>query len=131
MTFVQVIDGPGKTKAQLNIPLNYWFSDTFNKTNSVIQLNEKELGTIIAQGYFADITQFAGGMNSYNVSIKPVIKCDIKDNKIRVTYTVPYYSVIRFVGGGILGAMEERYLQNPTRIGHLIVVSPSQRKRTR
>ena len=105
LTFVQVIDAPGKTKDQLYVLLNYWFSATFKDANSVIQLNDKDLGSIIAQGYMEGIAAHAGGMNSYVVNIKPVIKCDLKDNKIRVTYTVPFYSVVRYVGGGWVGAM--------------------------
>lgn len=105
ITYVQVMEAPGKTKEQLYVLLNYWFTATFNDANSVIKLNDKELGTIIAQGYVADIAQHAGGMSAYNVNIRPVIKCDIKDGKVRVTYTVPYYSVNRAVGGGWLGAV--------------------------
>lgn len=105
LTYVQVIDTPGKTKEQLYVLLNYWFTSTFNDANSVIKLNDKELGTIIAQGYVANIAQHMGGVTAYNVSIRPVIKCDIKDNKIRVTYTVPFYTVNRAVGGGWLGAV--------------------------
>ena len=100
LTFVQVIEAPGKTKDQLYVLLNYWFLATFKDANSVIQLNDKDLGSIIAQGYMEGIASHAGGMNSYVVNIKPVIKCDLKDNKIRVTYTVPFYSVVRLVGGG-------------------------------
>lgn len=105
LTFVQVIEAPGKTKEQLYVLLNYWFTATFNDANSVIKLNDKDLGTIIAQGFVEGIAQHTGGANSYNISIKPVIKCDIKDNKIRVTYTVPFYSVVKAVGGGIIGML--------------------------
>lgn len=105
LTLVQVIETPGKTKDQLYVLLNYWFSATFNDANSVIQLNDKELGAIIAQAYMDGIALHTGGMNSYKVNVKPVIKCDIKDNKIRVTYTVPFYSVVRLVGGGWIGAV--------------------------
>lgn len=105
LTFVQVIQAPGKTKDQLYVLLNYWVSATFNDANSVIQLNDKELGTIIAQAYMEGIAQHTGGMNAYKVNIKPVIKCDIKDDKVRVTYTVPFYSVVRMAGGGWVGAM--------------------------
>ena len=105
LTYTQVIEAPSKTKDQLYVLLNYWFSATFNDANSVIQLNDKELGTIIAQGFVEGIAQHTGGMNSYNVHLKPVIKCDIKDGKIRVTYTVPFYTVVKAVGGGIMGAM--------------------------
>ena len=67
LTFVQVIEAPGKTKDQLYVLLNYWFSATFKDANSVIQLNDKDLGSIIAQGYMEGIASHAGGMNSYVV----------------------------------------------------------------
>lgn len=105
LTYVQVIEAEGKDKAQLYVLLNYWFSATFNDPNRVIQLNDKDLGTIIAQGFVEGIAEHMGGVNGYTVSIKPIIKCDIKDGKVRVTYTVPFYSVIRMVGGGLLGAL--------------------------
>lgn len=104
ITCTQIMPAPGKTKDQLYVLLNYWFTATFNDANSAIKLNDKELGTIIAQGYVENIAAHAGGMNSYYVSLRPVIKCDIKDEKVRVTYTIPYYTVIKMVGGGILSA---------------------------
>ena len=85
--------------------LNYWFTATFNDANSVIKLNDKESGVIIASGYMADIAGHAGGTNSYNVSIKPVIRVDIKEGKIRVTYSIDHYDVIVLAGGGIIGAL--------------------------
>ncbi|MCD7713432.1 MAG: DUF4468 domain-containing protein [Prevotella sp.] len=102
LTYVQVIEAPGKTKEDLYVLLNYWYTSTFNDANCVINQNDKELGSIIAQGYVANIAQHSGGMNSYNVSIQPIIKCDIKDEKVRVTYTVPYYTVVKDVGGGMV-----------------------------
>ena len=90
ITYTQVIPAEGKTKEQLYVLLNYWFTATFNDANSVIKLNDKELGTIIAQGYVESIAQHAGGTNSYNVNLRPVIKSDIKDNKVLVTYTIPF-----------------------------------------
>ena len=105
LTFSQVIPVEGKTKEQLYVMLNYWFTSTFNDANSVINLNDKELGTIIAQGYVGSIAQHAGGTSSYDVSIKPVIKCDIKEGKVRITYTVPFYSVVRMIGGGWMSAV--------------------------
>lgn len=105
ITYVQVIEAPGKTKDQLYVLLNYWFTSTFNDANSVIKLNDKELGTIIAQGYVADIAQHTGGTSTYDLSIRPVIKCDIREGKVRVTYTVPFYSVVKMIGGGWMSAL--------------------------
>jgi hypothetical protein len=105
LTYVQVIDCGEQTKDQLYVKMNYWFTATFNDANSVIKLNDKESGEIISTGYVADIAGHAGGMNSYIVSIRPIIKVDIKDKKIRVTYTVQDYEVTKMIGGGIMGAM--------------------------
>jgi hypothetical protein len=73
ITYTQVIPAVGRSKDQLYVILNYWFTGTFNDANSVIQLNDKDLGTIIAQGYVSGIAHHAGGMSNYNVSIKPII----------------------------------------------------------
>lgn len=105
LTYVQIIECENKTKDQLYVILNYWVTASFNDANSVIQLNDKELGCIIAQGYLSDIAGHMGGMNAYDVSVKPIIKMDIKDNKVRVTYTVQNYDVIVLSGGGIMGAV--------------------------
>lgn len=105
LTCVQVIPADGKTKDQLYVILNYWFASTFNDANSVIKLNDKELGIIIAKGYVANIAQHLGGTSAYNVNIEPVIKCDIKDGKVRVTYTIPFYTVNRIIGRGWLSIL--------------------------
>lgn len=105
LTYIQVIDCGSQTKEQLYVILNYWVTASFNDANSVIQLNDKELGCIIAQGYISDIAGHIGGMNSYDVSVRPIIKIDIKDGKIRVTYTVQNYDAIILAGGGIMGAI--------------------------
>lgn len=104
LTYEQVIQVPDKTASQLYVILNYWYTTTFNDANAVIKLNDKELGCIIGQGYVEGIAAHTGGTNSYVVNIRPVIKTDIKDGRVRVTYTVPAYNVVKLNGGGILGA---------------------------
>lgn len=105
LTYVQVIDCGTSTKEQLYITLNYWFTATFNDANSVIKLKDKDAGVIIAEGYVKDIASHIGGMNAYNISIRPIIKVDIKDYKIRVTYTVQCYEVEKTHGGGIISIL--------------------------
>lgn len=114
ITYTQIIPAEGQTKDQLYVILNYWFATTFNDANSVIQLNDKDLGTIIAKGYVGSIAQHIGAINSYIVNIEPIIKCDIKDNKVRITYTVPFYSVTVFKEGGWFGIMDD---SNPYIVG--------------
>ncbi|RGN35343.1 DUF4468 domain-containing protein [Bacteroides oleiciplenus] len=105
LTYVQVIECGEQTKEQLYVALNYWFTATFNDADAVIQLNDKESGVIIGKGFISGIASHTGGMNSYVISIHPIIRVDIKDGKIRVTYTVQNYDVNKYVGGGIMGAI--------------------------
>lgn len=105
ISLVEVIPAEGKTQEELYVLLNYWFTATFNDANAVIKLNDKELGSIIASGYVDGIAYHTGGANRYKVDLRPVIKCDIKDEKVRVTYTVPFYPVTVSSGGGIMGVM--------------------------
>lgn len=105
LTYVQVIDCGISTKEQLYVMLNYWFTATFNDANSVIKFNDKDSGVIIAEGYVSNIAGHMGGTNAYNVNIHPIIKVDIKDKKIRVTYSIQYYDVEKSAGGGIMGVI--------------------------
>lgn len=106
LTFTQIIEAPNKTKEQLYILLNYWYSATFNSGKAVIQLNDKDAGVIIGKGFIEKIAFHMGGINQYTVHLEPIIKTDIKDNKIRITYTVPFYTIEKVVGGGFLGNRE-------------------------
>ncbi len=101
LTYREVIELPGKTKEQLYVALNYWVTATF-KDNSAITLNDKEAGCIIVSTTIEDIAEHTGTLNRYAVSITPVIRFDIKDGKIRVTYTVQNYDILEDISGGWL-----------------------------
>ena len=98
LTFVEIIEAPQKSKDNLYMLLNYWFTASFNDANSTIQLNDKDAGTIIAKGICKDIAFVSNGPRDFRISSEVIIKCDIKEGKIRVTFTVPYYSVVRRMG---------------------------------
>lgn len=102
LTYDEVIDAPGKTKEQLYILLHHWYATTFNDPYSSITLDDKSLGVVIAQGCLLDVAGHLGGANAYYISLQPIIKCDIRDNKVRVTFTIPYYTITRDVNGGIV-----------------------------
>lgn len=107
LTYQQVIECGNQTKEQLYVILNHWVTASFNDANSVIKLNDKELGSIIAEGYVDNIAEHLGGTSRYKVSMTPIIKIDIKDKKIRVTYTLQYYNVEKVIGGGIISAFSD------------------------
>ncbi len=104
LTFQQVIQAPGKSAQQLYIMLNYWATATF-KDKQAITLNDKESGTIIISSTLTDIARHMGTLNEYSVSITPVIRIDIKDGRIRVTYTVQSYDILNNEGGGWVGGL--------------------------
>lgn len=101
LTYQQVIDVPGKTKQQLYVALNYWATATF-KDKQAITLNDKEAGCIIVSSTIKNIVEHTGTINKYSVNITPIIRLDIKDGKIRVTYTVQSYDVLADISGGWL-----------------------------
>lgn len=104
LTYQQVIEAPGKTKQQLYVALNYWVTATF-KDKQAITLNDKEEGCIIVSSTIQNIAEHIGTVNKYSVSITPVIRLDIKEGKVRVTYTVQNYDILADVSGGWLSVM--------------------------
>ncbi len=108
LTYQQVVDAPGKTKQQLYVALNYWATATF-KDKQAITLNDKDAGCIIISSTIANIVEHTGTLNKYSVSITPVIRLDIKDGKIRVTYTVQNYDILADISGGWLSPTDDNH----------------------
>ena len=106
LTYQQVIPAPGKTKEQLYVALNYWVTATF-KDKQAITLDDKEAGCIIITSTIPDIVEHTGTLNKYSVSITPVIRLDIKNEKIRITYTVQSYDVLTDISGGWLSPVDK------------------------
>lgn len=105
LTYQEVIEVPGKTKQQLYVALNYWATATF-KDHQAITLNDKEAGCIILSSTIDNIVEHMGTLNKYSVSITPVVRLDIKDGKVRVTYTVQNYDILTDVSGGWISPVE-------------------------
>lgn len=104
LTYQQVIEAPGKSKQQLYVALNYWVTATF-KDKQAITLNDKDAGCIIISSTIDGIADHTGTLNRYVVSITPVIKIDIKEGRVRVTYTVQNYDILKVGEGGWLGLL--------------------------
>lgn len=106
LTYQQVIECGEKTKDQIYVQLNYWVTSTF-KDKQAITLNDKEAGCIIVSSTIDAIADHTGTLNRYVVSITPVIRIDIKEGRIRVTYTVPTYDILKVEDGGWLGVLAD------------------------
>lgn len=106
LTYQQIIEAPGKTAQQLYVMLNYWATATF-KDKQAITLNDKEMGCIIISSPIDAIADHTGTLNRYVVNITPIIKIDIKEGKVRVTYTVQNYDILKVEDGGWLGGLTD------------------------
>ena len=104
LTYQQVIEAPGKTKEQLYVALNYWVTATF-KDKQAITLNDKDAGCIIISSTMPGIADHTGTLNRYVVSITPLIRIDIKEGRIRVTYTVQSYDILKAEDAGWIGGL--------------------------
>ena len=102
LTYQQVIQAAGKSKQQLYVALNYWATATF-KDHNAITLNDKEAGCIIISSTIPGIVEHMGTISKYTVSITPVIRLDIKEGRVRVTFTVQNYDILNDVSGGWFG----------------------------
>lgn len=106
LTYQQVFEAPGKTKQQLYVAMNYWATATF-QDKQAITLNDKEAGCIIISSTIRNIAEHQGTFNSYSINITPIIRIDIKDGKVRVTYTVQNYDVLTDISGGWLSPTDD------------------------
>ena len=68
-------------------------------------LRDKDAGCIIVSSTIDAIADHTGTLFRYVVSITPIIKLDIKEGKVRVTYTVQNYDILKVEDGGWLGAI--------------------------
>ena len=108
LTYQEVIEAKGKTKQQLYVALNYWATATF-KDHQAITLNDKEAGCIIISSTIPNIVEHMGTLNKYSVSITPVIRIDIKEGRVRVTYTVQNYDILADISGGWFGVPDKEH----------------------
>lgn len=99
LTYQQIIEVPGKTKEQIYVALNYWVTATF-RDKQAITLDDKEAGCIIVSPTIRKIAEHVGTLSKYAVSITPLIRLDIKEGRVRVTYTVQNYDVLNDISGG-------------------------------
>lgn len=81
VSFEKVIKTDSVDKVKLFSTINDWFATTYNSAQDVIQMIDKEAGTIIGKG---SMKYFYGNNSSYNGNINYTIKIYIKDNRYKV-----------------------------------------------
>lgn len=80
-----VLEVPGKTQEQLFSASKSWIAETFVSGKSVIDDADKDSGRIIAKGRVKHPCEAASACGSDSIGF--TLRIDIKDGKIRTTYT--------------------------------------------
>lgn len=85
----------GQSKSQLFAKIMNWIISMSSNTKSAMQVANETEGKIITRCYLPNIAQRTMGDNSYRVSIRPLLKFDFKEGRIRITYTLQNYEVLK------------------------------------
>lgn len=107
----EIIPMEGKKQQDMYKNIQDWIISISSDAKSSIVYENKEEGKIVTRCYFGNIARRTMGDNRYWVSIRPLITFEFKDNKLRLTYIVQNYEIIKrnddsgygFIGfGGII-----------------------------
>lgn len=84
----------GQSKSQLYKKVFNWIVSMSSDAKSALQVSDEELGQIQTRYYIPDVAKRTMGDNSYRVSIRPLLKFDFKEGKMRFTFTLQCYDVL-------------------------------------
>lgn len=85
----------GKDKSEIFSAINKWISINYNSANNVIQMNDKESGTIIVKGkntvgYETNLTFEKSNFfpDNFYIIFNHLIEVNVQDNRFRIIYTI-------------------------------------------
>lgn len=104
----EIIPMEGKKQQDMYKNIQNWIISISSDAKSSIVYENKEEAKIVTRCYFGNIARRTMGDNKYWVSIRPMITLEFKDNKLRLTYIVQNYEILKrnddsgygFIGGG-------------------------------
>lgn len=102
----KVISGVG-TKEQLYDKVLHFLHRYYKDSTDVIQVNDKENGLIVANGYHSFYINEINFGNAVKHNIFPTIKAECKDERVRVTITIDYIDEFRKGSKGYNGAPDK------------------------
>jgi len=89
LSFEKVIKTDSVGKKIIFATINDWFATTYNSSNDVIQMNDKDAGILIGKGLFEYNSNRHPFFSQYEYdgNIKYTIKIYVKDNRYKVVLT--------------------------------------------
>ena len=98
--YIKVIEIPNKTKEELFEKVKNWANYNFNTPEFIVRSIDNDNYSVTVQGYVNKVAEHSGMLNSYEVSLKPMVTIQVKEGKIRVTFNLPQYNVHKQEYGG-------------------------------
>lgn len=101
---------PQMSKSDLWKKIQNWVLSSSSNSQSSVQMMDENGGIIIERCYIPAIAKRTMGDNKYLVSIRPQLKFEFKEEKIRFTFALQNYEVVKtnddsgyaiMLGGGI------------------------------
>ena len=93
INYVKVIELPNNTNEQLFEKVKQWANSNFNTSECMVRSIDSSNYAVIVQGYVNNAVEHIGGSNIYYINLRPIVKIQVKDEKARVTFTMPAYYV--------------------------------------
>lgn len=85
LTFYEVVAAEGATKNQLYSAALAWFGDTFGRAKTVLDVQDKERGRLVAKPSFAYAPKPLVGSARIKGTVKYAVTVEVKDRKYRYT----------------------------------------------
>lgn len=89
LIYSEVVQSPNNSSNQIYLNINEWFAKTYNSSNNVIQLNDKENGKIIGKGGFtiSPIYQWGNIKTPQTFFVNYTLTLQIKDGKYKYEFS--------------------------------------------
>lgn len=98
--YVKVIEMPDKPKEQLFEITKNWADKNFNTPEYIVRSIDNEDCSVTVQGIINGVADHSGFLNTYEVSLKPMVTIQVKDGKARIIFIMSQYNVrIKEYGG--------------------------------
>lgn len=95
LTLCTVKPYEGQSKAELYKKILDWILSDFQQPQSSLQLSDEKAGKIYVRCHLPEIARRRMGDNLYRVSIRPLLKFEFKEGKVRITFILQCYDVLK------------------------------------
>lgn len=93
VTYIRIIETGNLSKDEVYNRAQAYFTYKYNDGDSVMQINEKSNGVIVAKGIYKKIYTGSGFMDVLSTDVWHILRIDIKEGKARILLTMSEYII--------------------------------------